>query len=136
MWGIPYTSSFTPENINQHFGEWPPNLRESKQLNEAFVQLLAQVLGPSSSVYFSGSIENGDYHWVDDFPANWLEEGIVADLIHIYHREGQFPGYTFNLEHTWCLLHMEFANYVVLGCPVSIAEKVGAISAMEVLYLH
>ncbi len=93
-------------------------------MNEAFVRLLIQAIGPTTPAYFSDSVENGDYHWVNDLPTDWLGKGIVADLAYVYQRDGQFSGYVFDLEHTWCLIRMEFAEYVVLGCPSSMAERV------------
>jgi len=134
-WGIPYTSSFTPADISTHFGGWPPNLRESKQLNEVFVQLLIQAIGPAAPAYFSGSVDNGDYHWVNGFPTDWLEIGTVADLAHLYQRDRQFPGYIFDPSHAWCLIHMEFAEYVVLGCPLSLAATVATHSMLETIRL-
>lgn len=95
-----------------------------------------QVVGPATSAYFSGSVENGDYHWVDDFPVDWLARGIVTDLAHVYRGDSQFPSYTSDLEHSWCLIYMEFVKYVVLRCPSNIAERVVASLELEVLYLN
>lgn len=62
IWNIPYDKDFTIEKIIKACGEWPPNLRESTKLNEQFIQLVTQTLGSLSPAYFSGTIENGDYH--------------------------------------------------------------------------
>jgi hypothetical protein len=134
-WGIPYTSSFTPGNVSTHLGGWPPNLREIKQLNEAFVQLLIQVIGPAAPVYFSGSVDNGDYHWVNDSPADWLEIGTVSDLAHLYQRDGQFPSYIFDPIHACCLIHIELSEYMFLGCSSCLADAIDAYPVLEMLRL-
>lgn len=93
------------------------------------------MLGPATPTYFSGTVENGDYHWVDDFPADWLELGTIADLTQVYRRDEQFLGDVFDIKHTWCLSHMEFTNYLVLGCPAAIAYKLDNHPEIENLYL-
>jgi hypothetical protein len=133
--GIAYTSGFTPDNISTHFGGWPPNLRESKQMNECFVHLLTQVIGPAAPAYFFGSVDNGNYHWVSDSPADLLEIGTVADLAHLYQRDGQSPGYVFDPNHAWCLIHMEFAEYMFLGCSLCLADAIDTYSVLEMIRL-
>ncbi|GAB3636783.1 hypothetical protein GCM10027422_23730 [Hymenobacter arcticus] len=60
---VPYNKDFTTENIAKKCSEWPPNLRESKELTEHFIQLLTQALSLITPTYFAGTVENGDYHW-------------------------------------------------------------------------
>jgi hypothetical protein len=135
IWGVPYDKNFTPERITKSYGEWPPNLRESGELNKQFIQLPTQALGSSTPTYFSGTVDNGDYHWVDGFPADWLELGTAADLAHIYQRDGQFAGNVFDTEHTWCLSHTEFTDYLVLGCPAAVAHELSSHPEVESFYL-
>ena len=135
IWGVPYDKDFTPERITKAYGEWPPNLRESDKLNKQFIQFLTQALGSSTPTYFSGTVDNGDYHWMGGFPADWLELGTAADLTQIYQRDEQFPGNVFDTKHTWCLSHTEFNDYLVLGCPAAIAHELSSHSAIESFYL-
>ena len=135
IWNIPYDKEFTSEKIIKACGEWPPNLRESTKLNEQLIQLLSQVLGPLTLTYFSGTIENGDYHWVDGLPADWLELGTAVDLLQVYQRDKQLPGDVFDIKHTWCLTHMEFTDYLILGCPAATAHELSSHPEIESFYL-
>lgn len=135
IWNVPYNKEFTADKIAEACGEWPPNLRESKELNKHLVQLITQVLGPTTLTYFAGTVENGDYHWLDGAPANWLELGTITDLVHVYQSDGQFPSHVFDNEHTWCLSYLEFANCLILGCPVEIANKLNEYSEVELFHL-
>lgn len=124
IWDVPYDKDFTSGKIIKACGEWPPNLRESNKLTEQFIQVVTQIVGPSTPTYFSGTIENGDYHWVNDLPTDWIELGIAADLVQVYQRDGQFPGDVFDTKHTWCLSYMEFTDYLILGCSAAIAQEI------------
>lgn len=131
IWDIPYDKDFTPEKIIKACGEWPPNLRQSAKLNKRFVQLIIEVLGQSTPAYFSGTVENGAYHWVDGVPTDWLELGTIADLAQVYQRDGQFPSNIFDINHTWCLSHMGFTDDLVLSCPIAIAHELSKHSELE-----
>lgn len=135
IWSVPYDKDFTPERIIKAYGEWPLNLRKSGKLNEQFIQFLTQALGSSTPTYFSGTVDNGDYHLMNGFPADWLELGTAADLTQVYQRDGQFPGKVFDKKHSWCLSHTEFTDYLVLGCPVAIAHKLDRHPTIEGFYL-
>jgi len=132
--GLKYNSEFDSNSIRRFYGEWPPHLGSSPALNEAFVQQLAQALGPESDAYFYGSVDEGNYDWDEDgFPTDWLELGTAGDLLEVYRRDGQLPTYTFVTNHTWCLYQAESTDSVVIGCATHVAQILLTNPELEVL---
>ena len=113
-----------------------PHLGSSPTLNEAFLQQLAQTLGPESDACFYGSVDEGNYDWDENgFPIEWLESGIVGDLLEVYRRDGQLPTYTFATNHAWCLYQSESIDLLVIGCAAHMAQTLLINPKLEVLPL-
>ncbi|HEX8330368.1 MAG TPA: hypothetical protein VF629_22750 [Hymenobacter sp.] len=134
--GLKYNAEFDSDSIRSFYGEWPPHLGSSATLNEAFVQQLAQTIGPESDAYFYGSVDEGNYDWdKDGFPIDWLESGTAADLLEVYRRDGQLPTYTFATNHAWCLYQSEPIDSLVIGCAAHMAQALLTNPKLEVLPL-
>ena len=106
LFGVEYNADFSSSLIAQTFGEWPPNLGINCVLSSQFIQILIQLLGQHQQVYFAGTIDNGDYQWDNEMPVDWLEEGVVADLLSIYKRHEIYAQCMFPANHAWFLNHI------------------------------
>jgi hypothetical protein len=135
--GLPYDAGFGGAAISRAYGgHWPPHLGSSPLLTEAFVQQLAQLLGPATETYFYGSWEEGNYDWDDNgLPISWLEAGTLADLPAVYHRDGVFPTYAFAADHSWCLHQAEDEDWLAFGGATSLANVLLAHQGLEALRL-
>jgi hypothetical protein len=133
---IPYDARFSAASISNAYGGWPPNLGTSDGLNEEFIQTISEVIGPATPTYYCGTVESGSYHWVDEFPADWLERGVLADLLQVYQRDTQFPEYIFGSRHTWCINHPEDADWVVIGCSSVVAVALVTCAKLECFVLE
>jgi hypothetical protein len=133
--GIPYDSTFTAASIVKAYGGWPPHLGTSPTLCKAFAQQLVQVLGSDQEAYFYGCVDEGTYRFDSDgLPADWLEQGQVADLT-LYYHEGPLPTYFFAVDHSWCFYQGEWSDELIVGCSNKLANALLAHPSLEVLHL-
>jgi hypothetical protein len=134
--GMPDDEPLSGEAIRRFYGDWPPHLGTSAALEEAFVQQLVQVLGPTTHTFFYGSLENGNYHWNEEgLPVDWLEQGMCADLLTVYQRDNALPTYVFAADHAWCLYQGEWVEWSVMGCSAATAQELLQHSCLEALPL-
>jgi hypothetical protein len=134
--GLPEQEPISGEAIRKFYGDWPPHLGSSPALEEAFVQQLVQVLDPMTNTFFHGSVEEGNYRWdEDELPVDWLEQGISAELVTVYKRDGALPTYMFAADHAWCLYQGEWVEWSVIGCSAEMAQKFLQHSYLEALPL-
>ena len=135
--GLPYDANSGGAAISRAYGgHWPPHLGSSSLLNEAFVQQLAQLLGPATETYFYGSWEEGNYDWDDNgLPISWLEAGTLADLPEVYRRDDAFPTYTFAADHSWCLYQAENEDWLAFGGTADLANRLLAQQDLEAFRL-
>lgn len=134
--GLKYDAEFDSSVIGRFYGEWPPHLGSSVAQYEEFIQQLVHTIGPDSDAYFYGSVDEGNYDWdKDGFPTDWLELGKATDLSEVYRCDGQFPTYTFAINHAWCLYQSESTDSLIIGCAALSARALLTNPMLEVLLL-
>jgi len=135
--GMPAHEPLGNAAIRQFYGGWPPHLGSSPALEEAFVQHLVQVLDPTITTFFYGTIEEGTYQWDEDgLPSDWLQQGVSADLLTVYRRDQGLPTYSFAADHTWCLYQGEQVDWLAIGCSIALAQVLREHPYLEALPLR